>query len=479
MGPQSGYAAVAVTTASFAAPLISLSILEYPVPPATVLDMYSPFKFSAVFGLALLFSGGLVVGHPADENPDLTLPETTRHFRQERFGMFIHWGIYSVLCDGDTVFREQNLTIPDYERLAGFFNPAEFNAAEWVALAKAAGVHYITFSCKSDDGFCMWDSKASDWNVVKSTPFARDVVKELAAECQREGIKLFLSYSPVNWHQSESRNAGTGESAATTSDDAGTTSPTDSTIAELTELLTKYGKIDGVRLTGRSDKAGAEAQLQPAYQLIRKHQPAALIGNTAARQLSTDEDFQIADQTLLIAPESRTDANLEYTSAPLEVSATINQSRGFRISDHQHKSVRELVHALVRAAGSDANLQLHVGAMPNGQIQQEFADRLRRVGMWLAKNGESIYATRGGPIAPQPWGVTTHRRHRVYVHVLDPETTAVTVQLPYKVRTARYHPDESDVPFEDVDGKVTLTLRPERRGELERLLVLETKHYYY
>ncbi len=426
---------------------------------------------------------GVGGGHPADENPDLTLPESTLEFRQDRFGMFIHWGISSVLCDGDGVMKERRLAVSDYEKLAQFFNPAEFNAAEWVSLAKSAGMRYVVFTAKHHDGFAMWGSKASDWNVVKLTPFARDVVKELAEECKREKIKLFLGYSQLDWRFSElvgpeaaqTVNADIVEAA----DDDATTTPLNYTDAQLTELLTDYGKIDGVWLDGWMDRPGAEAQLQRTYGIIRKLQPGALIGNNHGLAPLPGEDFQMRvqqtpDLNSRDQMETGNSDDLEYSPVPLEVSNTINRSLGYRLTDDDYKSLRELIHSLVGAAGIDANLLLNVGAMPNGRIQPEFAERLRRIGMWLAKNGESIYATRGGPVAPQPWGVTTHRGDKVYVHVLDAETTSVTIRLPTRLRTARYLVDESDVPFQETDGTIVLTLRPERRGELERLLVLQT-----
>lgn len=441
--------------------------------------MFSRFFLSAFFGLSLFLVCGVGAGHPADENPDLTLPETTREFRQDRFGMFIHWGIYSVLCDGESVMKDRQLPLSDYERLAQFFNPAEFNAAEWVSLAKSAGMRYITFSARHQDGFAMWGSTASDWNVVKRTPFARDVVKELTEECRREGIKLFLYYSAVDWRHSEQLGTGgSGEAAVMPGDgDGNTTASVNYTHAQLTELLRNYGKIDGVRLGGWANRPEAESQLQPAYNLIRRLQPAALIGNDHGQAPLPGEDFQIGEGNVPGGQVAANEGQLEYSSVPMEVSGTINESRGYRITDHQHKSTRELVHSLVRAAGMDANFLLNVGPMPNGRIQPEFTERLRRVGMWLAKNGESVYATRGGPMAPKPWGVTTHRSHKTYVHVLDPETTSVAVQLPSAVRTARYFSDESDVPYEEADGMITLSLRPERRGELERLIVVETQNY--
>jgi alpha-L-fucosidase len=414
------------------------------------------------------------VTHPADENPRLTLPECAQQFQHDRFGLFIHWGIYSTMADGEWVMNDKKIPITDYERLARAFNPADFNAEQWVTLAKSAGMRYITFTSKHHDGIAMWDSNISDWNVVKRTPFKRDVVKELVDECHRQNMKLFLYYSQLDWHHPDYFPRGDTGKTAGRPEEGNWTNYLDYMNAQLTELLTKYGYIDGIWFDGWWDRPDADWQLQRTYSLIHTLQPAALIGNNHHRRPFPGEDFQMYERDLPGHNAAGYSATSEKGNLPLETCDTMNTSWGYRINDHQYKTTRELVHYLVRAAGMDANFLLNVGPMPNGQIQPEFTERLHQVGMWLAKNGESIYATRGGPVTPQPWGATTQRNNKVYVHVLDAATSSVTLALPTKVRSARYFSDESDVTMQDTSGTLTLKVRPERPGELERLLVLET-----
>lgn len=416
------------------------------------------------------------MSHPADENTSLTLRETTEQFQQDRFGLFIHWGIYSVLCDGEWVMNDSKIPISDYEKIARFFNPADFNAAEWVRLAKSAGMRYITFTTKHHDGFAMWDSLISDWNIVKRTPFARDVVKELADECHKQGMKLFLYHSHLDWHHPDFfPRGGTGHSSGRP-DKGDWYAYLDYMDAQLAELLTNYGYIDGVWFDGWWDRPDADWRLQRTYKLIHTLQPAALIGNNHHRRPFPGESFQMYERDLPGENKGGYSATSELGDLPLETCDTMNASWGYKITDRSYKTTRELIHYLVRAAGTDANFLLNVGPMPNGQIQPEFAKRLLEMGMWLAKNGESIYATRGGPVPPHTWGAMTNRGRKIYVHVLDEGTSSLALQLPgRRVRTARYLSDESDVPFQDADGTVTLTLRAQSPNEVDRVVVMDTE----
>lgn len=431
-----------------------------------------------------LFAGIVLAGqilsgfaHPADENPALALPETTRQFRQDRFGILINWGVYSTLCDGADVKQERGLTAAEYNKLPRFFNPAKFDAADWVMLAKTAGANYITFSAKSDDGFAMWNSLASDWNVVKQTPFGRDVLRAISEECLRNGIKLYLSYAPVDWHShlpDLNRSAGETRKMAVATDQM-TTASLAFTRAQITELLTRYDAISGVWLDNWWKGEGAVQALQEMCHEIRHLQPNALIGINHSSATLPDENFEVRLRTF---PRQDPDAaTLAYRKTPMAVSDTVNDSWAFQLDDTNFKSTRDLVHKLVTAAGHDCNLLLGIGPMPNGEVQPEIRERLLRMGLWMAKHGESIYDTRGGPVPPQPWGVTTHRNRKVYMHVLDAETTSITVNLPQALRIARYFSDNTRVKTTRDGEKVTLDLRPERRDELERLIVLETQEY--
>lgn len=409
-----------------------------------------------------------------DENTPLTLKETTQQFQQDRFGMFIHWGIYSTLCDGEWVMNDKKIPISDYEKVAAFFNPADFDAKEWVTLAKSAGMRYMTFTAKHHDGFAMWESRVSDWNVVKRTPFHRDVVRELADECHRQGMKLFIYYSQLDWHHPDYFPLGITGHTSGRPEKGDWPKYIDYMNTQLTELLTNYGKIDGIWFDGWWDRPDADWQLDRTYKLIHDLQPAALVGNNHHHKPFPGEDFQMFERDLPGQNTAGYSGTSELGYLPPETCDTMNASWGYKITDRSYKTTRQLVHYLVRAAGMDANLLLNVGPMPNGQIQPEFAERLRQIGMWLAKNGESIYGTRRGPVPPQPWGATTRRGNKLYVHVLDGDTTSVAIRPTHKLRTARYFEDEAEVPFQDNDGTVTLKLRPERRGEMDRLVVIET-----
>ncbi len=166
----------------------------------------------------------------------------------------------------------------------------------------------------------------------------------------------------------------------------------------------------------------------------------------------------------------------EAGDLPLETCETMNQSWGFNITDRRYKSTRDLVHYLVRAAGANANFLLNVGPMPNGRIQPEFATRLREVGAWLARNGEGIYGTRGGPVAPHPWGVTTKKGNRVYVHVLDwPDAALLIPPIPGKVSSARVLASDRAVPFTQTDAGVVLTLPRDAMDPVDTIIALDVR----
>src|SRR5262245_38543716 len=358
-------------------------------------------------------------------------------FQDARFGLFVHWGVYSVLGDGEWVMNNRRIPISDYEKLPAQFNPIDFDPAEWVALVKAAGMKYITITSKHHDGFAMFDSHVSDYNVVARTPYKKDVLKALAEECRRQGIKLFFYYSQLDWHHPDYFPRGrTGRDAGRTEE--GTwTKYLDYMNGQLRELLTNYGEIGGIWFDGWWDKPDADWQLDRTYALIHQLQPAALIGSNHHRRPFPGEDFQMFEKDLPGGRTQEFNKDSEAGDLPLETCETMNQSWGFNITDRRYKSTRDLVHYLVRAAGANANFLLNVGPMSNGRIQPEFVARLREVGEWTKKYGDSIYGTRSGPITPRPWGVTTRKGDRVYVHVLDAvDPSLLLPPLPSPVRAA-------------------------------------------
>jgi alpha-L-fucosidase len=395
-------------------------------------------------------------------------------FQDARFGMFVHWGVYSVLGEGEWVMNDRKIPISDYEKLPAFFNPTEFDAAEWVGLAKAAGMKYITITSKHHDGFAMFDSKVSDYNIVARTPYKKDPLKALADECHRQGIKLFFYYSQLDWHNPDYfPRGGTGRDAGRP-DSGSWPRYLEYMNAQLRELLTNYGEIAGIWFDGWWDKPDAEWQIDRTYALIHQLQPQALVGSNHHRAPNPGEDFQMFEKDLPGGRTASFNKDSKIGDLPLETCETMNGAWGFNITDRRYKSTRDLVRYLVRAAGSNANFLLNVGPMPNGKIQPEFTTRLHEIGAWLTKNGESIYGTRGGPIAPHPWGATTRKGDRVYVHVLDwPDTALLLPPLGSAVRSARLLNGGRSVDYKSGDFGVVLNLPRDAVDPIDTIVVLE------
>ena len=399
--------------------------------------------------------------------------EARRWFQDAKFGLFIHFGVYSVLGNGEWIMQTRPISLHDYEKLPAFFNPTKFDPAAWVALAKAAGMKYITITSKHHDGFAMFHTRQNTWNVVDDTPYGKDVIGMLAAECHKQGIKFFVYYSQLDWHSPDFYpRGGTGNNGRPNSGDWN--KYLDYMDAQLAELLTNYGEIGGVWFDGMWDKPDADWQLGRTYALIHRLQPAAMIGSNHHRTPFPGEDFQMFEKDLPGGHTSGFNQDQTVSALPLETAETINDAWGFNITDDDYKSVPQLINLLVRAAGNNANLLLNVGPMPNGEIQPEFVTRLHAMGAWMDEYGESIYGTRGGPIAPGPWGVTTQRGDKIYVHVLDWNDPVLAISLPpRKIKSAHLLRDGNAVAFHTDAESLQLKLPAAQPEEIDRVIVLE------
>lgn len=229
-------------------------------------------------------------------------PENLRNrewFENARFGLFIHWGVYSVLGDGEWVMNQQEIPVKTYEKLPEFFNPTGFDAKAWVQLAKEAGMKYIAITSKHHDGFAMWDSKVSDYNIVKRSPYGKDVLKMLAEECRKEDIKLFFYHSQLDWHHPDYFPRGrTGRSYTGRPENGDWNKYLDYMDAQLAELLTNYGDIAGIWFDGMWDKPDADWRLEKTYKLIHQLQPATLVGSNHHLTPYPGEDFQMFEKDL-------------------------------------------------------------------------------------------------------------------------------------------------------------------------------------
>lgn len=394
-------------------------------------------------------------------------------FQDAKFGMFVHWGIYSELGSGEWVMQEHRISAHDYEKLAAQFYPARFDAKQWVAAAKAAGMKYITVTTRHHDGFAMFDTKQSDWNIVQRTPYGKDVIRQLADECHKQGIKLFFYYSQLDWHHPDYFPLGDTGRAAGRPQSGDWNRYIDFMNGQLTELLTNYGEVGGIWFDGMWDKPDADWQLERTYQLIHRLQPQALIIPNHHKKPFPGEDAQTFERDL--PGENKAGfSGASVSELPLETSDTLNHSWGFNLTDNSFKSTRAVVQYLVRAAGRNTNLLLNVGPMPNGEIPAEAVNRLREVGQWLERNGESVYGTRGGPVAPALWGVTTQKGNKVYVHVLEADGPSLALpRLKSKVRSASLMGQGKPVTFAENDFGLLLKLPPREKDEIDQIIVLE------
>jgi len=408
---------------------------------------------------------------PAPENL-----KARQEFQDAKFGMFIHWGVYSVLGNGEWIFHDRKLTVHAYERLPKFFDPEKFDAKAWVALAKAAGMKYITITSRHHDGFAMFDSKVSDWNIVQRTPYGKDPLKMLADEAHRQGIKLFFYYSQLDWHNPDyyPRGKTATEWDNGRPDHGDWNSYLDDYMdGQLRELLTNYGPIGGIWFDGMWDKPDADWHLTKTYALIHQLQPAAVIIPNHHQTPRPGEDVQTFERDL--PGQNTAGFNTKYVSnqLPLESSNTLNDSWGFNLGDSKYKSPEEVEQLLVRAAGNNSNLLLNIGPMPNGEIQEEFVTRLHAVGEWLSRFGDAIYGTRGGPVPPADWGVTTQKGDKVYVHVLSWNAPLLALPpIPRTIHTAQLMSNGSPVEFTQSSDGVVLKVAPPAKGEVDRVIVL-------
>ncbi|MFY0607592.1 MAG: alpha-L-fucosidase [Cyclobacteriaceae bacterium] len=349
-------------------------------------------------------------------------------FEDARFGLFIHWGVYSILGDGEWVMHHQNISIDEYEKLPTLFNPVEYDPVEWVRMAKRAGMKYITITSRHHDGFSLFDSKATDYNIVKQTPYKKDVLKALSKACEQEGIKLFFYYSLLDWHDDNYFPRGRTGNGIKGRSEGDWNKYIDIMKAQLTELLTNYGEIGGIWFDGHWDKKNTDWHYEEIYQLVHDLQPHCLIGNNHHEGVKPGEDFQMFEKdlpgraTMGFATKAEDIGDL-----PKEVCETINGSWGFNLKDRKHKSDKELIQYLVKAAGYGSNLLLNVGPMPNGQIQPEHTQALARIGDWLETYGETIYGTTAGPFIPTDALAATQKGNRLFIHSLDQNAKVVFI----------------------------------------------------
>ena len=413
--------------------------------------------------------------------------EAREWFQDARFGLFIHWGVYSVLGDGEWVMNNQNISIKEYEKLSTFFNPVYFDAEEWVLMAKNAGMKYITITSRHHDGFSMFDSKASDYNIVDKTPYGKDVLKMLAEACRKHDMKLFFYYSQLDWYRDDYFPRGRTGTGIEGRGEGNWDDYIDFMKAQLTELLTNYGEIGGIWFDGEWDQIKWDGKrfgtkimdfkLDEVYKLIHDLQPQALIGSNHHLAPNPGEDFQMFEKDLPgRSTKSFATKAEDIGNLPLEVCETINGSWGFNLKDRKHKSKKDLVQYLVKAAGYDSNLLLNVGPMPNGRIQKEHIKSLKEVGEWVNDYGKTIYGTRRGPIDPTDEIASTQIDNTVYIHLLNKyKKTYFIENFHPKIKDLKYFDSNQKVSYEKTKSGLIINVDQDKLDPIDTILVLNIK----
>lgn len=362
--------------------------------------------------------------------------ESRQEFADMKFGIFLHWGIYSMFGQGEWYMQNANLDWQEYQKAASGFYPSRFDAKAWVEAIKGSGAKYITFTSRHHDSFSMWRTSQSDYNIVDATPFGRDVIGELADECHRQGVRLHLYYSHLDWRRADYPLGRTGHG---THRDLKPNWQTYLSFmkGQLTELLTQYGEIGAIWFDGvwdhDEDSIPFDWSLAEQYELIHSLQPRCLVGNNHHLAVFPGEDIQIFERD--VPGENKAGlSGQDISTLPLETCQTMNGMWGYKVTDQNYKSADELIRLLVATAGKGANLLLNIGPQPNGELPAAALDRLKAMGQWLDLYGESIYGTVAGDIEPQAWGVTTRKGDALYVHITDPEVTELLLPLACKVK---------------------------------------------
>ena len=387
--------------------------------------------------------------------------KSRQEFRDAKFGVFLHWGLYCMLATGEWTMTNKDLNYKEYAKLAGGFYPSKFDAAQWVSAIKASGAKYICITSRHHEGFSMFHTRYSDYNIVDATPFKRDILKELADECHKQGIRLHFYYSHLDWYREDYPWGRTGRGTGRSNPKGDWKSYYQFMNNQIAELLTNYGEIGAIWFDGWWDQdqnPDFDWQLPEQYAMIHRLQPACLVGNNHHQRPFSGEDIQIFERDLP-GENSSGLSGQEVSALPLETCETMNGMWGYKITDQDYKSPKTLIHYLVKAAGKDANLLMNIGPQPDGELPSTALERLVEVGDWMKTYGETIYGTRGGCIAPHPWGVTTQKGNKLYIHILDLQDKVLFLPLEGKrVKQAVSFADRQPLKFQKCEGGVMLYL---------------------
>lgn len=352
-------------------------------------------------------------------------------FREARFGMFIHWGLYAVPGGAwrgknvpgaaEWLMYSAQIPVKDYEPFKDQFNPVKFDAERWVRIAKNAGMKYIVITSKHHDGFALWDSKVSDYDVM-ATPFRRDILKELAAACRKDGIRLCFYHSIMDWHHPDYLPRRPWDPRPEVAADF------DRYVAymkaQLKELLTDYGRLGILWFDGEWEDTWTHQRGKDLYAYVRGLQPDIIVNNRVDKGRGGMAGMTTGDHKGDYGTPEQEIPSSGFPGLDWESCMTMNDTWGYSRHDHNWKSAETLIKNLVDCTSKGGNYLLNVGPTELGEIPGPSVERLEAVGTWLKANGEAIYGAGAGPFPKRlPWGRVTRKGDKLYLAIFDGRAT--------------------------------------------------------
>ncbi len=417
-----------------------------------------------------------------EANPELhTNTEALRKFTDNRFGMFIHWGPIALRGTEIGWSRTREVSAEDYDNLYKEFNPVLFNATEWVRTAKQAGMKYLVLTTRHHDGFSLWDSKYSDYDMA-STPYGKGVVKELAEECKKQGLDFGMYYTILDWWHPDYPKTRTATYYARESAekvpmaDRGNMDIYVQYMKNQLKELIELADPSMIWFDGGWEWPWTHEMGMDMYAYLRGIKDGLLINNRVDKGLQGVRVVKFEKPEVFAGdyatPEQRIGAFDNKT--PWETCMTIAKQWAWKPNDTM-KTKKECIRTLLRTVGGDGNLLFNVGPMLDGRIEQRQIDRLKEMGDWLEINGKSVYGTRGGPYLPTERLVSTHKGNEIYLHVFEKDDQTLTLPFPKGVKINKAHFLDGKTPVKFAQGKesVTINLPDELPDEIASVLVLE------